>query len=56
MYVRMYTHNSVILSMANTKQHGDAFLKGYELIIYVDTQFITNSFWKKYAKNNDKLA
>ena len=54
----MYTpHSSVTLSMANTKYHGDALLKTYELIICGDIHFITNSFCKKkYAKISNKLA
>jgi hypothetical protein len=38
------------LSLAKPRQNAEAILKTYELIIYGDTHYITNSFCKNVLK------
>lgn len=52
-YIYVYIHiphKSVNLSLANSKMNGDADLYNYELHIYGDINYVTNSFCKNVPK------
>jgi hypothetical protein len=44
------------LPLAKLRHNARAILKNYEMFIYGDIHYITNSFCKKCAKNSDTLA